>query len=164
MPAEPGSSDPLARAVEEARSIAGRRPRRRAPRERPEERAWSGAGPDARDPQPLDAEIGRLVEEAGWRSTMPVATVMGAWDRLVGADVAAHCRPQRLVDGELTLVAESTAWATQLQLLARQLHTRLSAELGDGIVTRIRVVGPTAPNWAHGPRRVTGRGPRDTYG
>jgi predicted nucleic acid-binding Zn ribbon protein len=26
------------------------------------------------------------------------------------------------------------------------------------------VHGPTAPTWGRGPRRVAGRGPRDTYG
>jgi len=31
-------------------------------------------------------------------------------------------------------------------------------------VQRLRVHGPTAPDWRHGPLRVTGRGPRDTYG
>jgi predicted nucleic acid-binding Zn ribbon protein len=104
------------------------------------------------------------VAAAGWQATLPTATVMGAWDALVGADVAAHCRPERLIDGELVLVAESTAWATQLRLLTRPLLARLRAELGEGVVTRLRVHGPTAPSWRRGPRRVTGRGPRDTYG
>jgi predicted nucleic acid-binding Zn ribbon protein len=64
----------------------------------------------------------------------------------------------------LVLVAESTAWATQLRLLAGRLQARLSAEVGSGVVTRIRVHGPSAPSWRRGPRRVAGRGPRDTYG
>jgi predicted nucleic acid-binding Zn ribbon protein len=32
------------------------------------------------------------------------------------------------------------------------------------VVTRLRVQGPAAPSWVHGPRHVRGRGPRDTYG
>jgi predicted nucleic acid-binding Zn ribbon protein len=156
--------DPLRRALRDARTIAGRTSRQRLPAERRREPGYTGADADERDPQPLGAEIERLVAEAGWRPTMPAATLMGAWDRLVGAEVAAHCRPERLVDGELVLVAESTAWATQLRLLARPLLARLAAELGAGVVERIRVNGPVTPNWAHGPRRVTGRGPRDTYG
>jgi predicted nucleic acid-binding Zn ribbon protein len=105
-----------------------------------------------------------LVANAGWDVTIRAATVMGAWERLVGADIAAHCRPAKLDSGELTLVAESTAWATQLRLLSRQLLDRLAADLGSGVVTRLRVYGPAAPSWRHGPRRVAGRGPRDTYG
>lgn len=97
---------------------------------------------------------------------MSVATVMGRWDALVGPEVAAHCRPERLDDdGVLTLVAESTAWATQLRLLSRSLLSRLAAEVGPDVVRSVRVKGPSAPDWRHGPRRVTGgRGPRDTYG
>jgi creatinine amidohydrolase/Fe(II)-dependent formamide hydrolase-like protein len=45
-----------------------------------------------------------------------------------------------------------------------RLLDRLAADLGPDVVRRIRVHGPTAPDWRHGPLRVTGRGPRDTYG
>jgi predicted nucleic acid-binding Zn ribbon protein len=89
---------------------------------------------------------------------------MGRWEQIVGADIASHAQPSSLRDGELVLVAESTAWATQLRLLAGRLQARLTAEVGSGVVTRIRVHGPSAPSWRRGPRRVAGRGPRDTYG
>jgi predicted nucleic acid-binding Zn ribbon protein len=90
--------------------------------------------------------------------------VFGAWERVVGADVAAHCRPVKLVEGELTVEAESTAWATQLRLLTKKLLAQIGAEVGPNVVTRMRIHGPTAPSWSRGPRRVAGRGPRDTYG
>jgi len=153
-------------AMERARAAARRSGSKTArtplPRRSTGER--SGAWPDDRDPQLLGDELERLVENQGWAATMPTATLMGAWDRLVGPDVAAHCRPERLTDGELVLVAESTAWATQLRLLSRSILERLRAEVGEGVVRRLRIHGPTTPNWSHGPRRVTGRGPRDTYG
>ena len=38
------------------------------------------------------------------------------------------------------------------------------AGVGGDVVTKLRVVGPTAPSWKKGPRTVRGRGPRDTYG
>ena len=42
---------------------------------------------------------------------------------------------------------------------------RLNAELGDGTVTVVEVLGPTAPSWKHGRLGTRdGRGPRDTYG
>jgi predicted nucleic acid-binding Zn ribbon protein len=70
-----------------------------------------------------------------------------------------------LRDGDLELAAESTAWATQLRLLSRQILAKLRAELGPGVVVRIVVRGPTAPSWQHGPLRAPdSRGPRDTYG
>jgi len=70
----------------------------------------------------------------------------------------------RLEAGRLTCVAESTAWATQIRLMSRALLDRIADELGAGVVTTLHVQGPTAPDWRHGPLRVTGRGPRDTYG
>ena len=56
------------------------------------------------------------------------------------------------------------AWAAQLKLLSHSLLKRFDEELGQGVVTIIRVLGPSAPNWRHGFRSVPGRGPRDTYG
>jgi predicted nucleic acid-binding Zn ribbon protein len=70
----------------------------------------------------------------------------------------------RLERGELTLEAESTAWATQLRLLSGRLLNSIGKEIGHGVVTRLRIHGPAAPSWNWGPRRVRGRGPRDTYG
>jgi predicted nucleic acid-binding Zn ribbon protein len=72
--------------------------------------------------------------------------------------------PDKLEDGVLTIVAESTAWATNLTLLSRTILDRLASEVGAGVVRRLHVHGPTAPDWRHGRLRVTGRGPRDTYG
>jgi predicted nucleic acid-binding Zn ribbon protein len=127
-------------------------------------RGYSGPGPDPRDPQPFGAVLARLVKARGWQRPAAEATVFGAWERVVGADVAAHCRPVKLEDGALTVEAESTAWATQLRLLAAKLLVRIAGEVGSNVVTKLHIHGPAAPSWNRGPRRVRGRGPRDTYG
>ncbi|MBN9109733.1 MAG: DUF721 domain-containing protein [Pseudonocardia sp.] len=139
-------------------------PRRRRAGGRGNRRRWSGPGPDDRDPQPFGKMLSRVSMDRGWSPRLTDATVLGRWPQLVGPDIADHCTPVSLRDGELTLQAESTAWATQLRTLQRQLLARLAAAVGDGVVRRIRVVGPSAPSWRHGPRHVRGRGPRDTYG
>jgi len=154
------------RLLDRARST-GRKPRTtrgRPGRVPPDEQPWSGPAADSRDPALLGASIGDVVAEQHWESTLRSAGLLARWEQIVGAEIAAHCRPQRLEAGELTCVAESTAWATQLRLLSRQVLDRIAKELGPGVVRRIRVHGPTAPDWRHGPLRVTGRGPRDTYG
>jgi predicted nucleic acid-binding Zn ribbon protein len=128
-------------------------------------RRWSGPGPDDRDPQPFGRLVSRVSMDRGWSSRLTDATVLSRWPELVGPDIADHCTPISLRDGELTLQAESTAWATQVRTLQRQLLGRLAAAVGRDVVRRIRVVGPTGPSWRHGPRSVRGgRGPRDTYG
>jgi len=89
----------------------------------------------------------------------------GRWPQIVGTDVAAHCTPETFTDGKLLVRTDSTAWATQLTLLAPTVVRRLNEELGDGTVTVIDVLGPHGPSWKRGPRSVRdGRGPRDTYG
>ncbi len=128
-------------------------------------RRWSGSGPDAaRDPQPLGLTMRSWVKAAGAGADLTKATLFGRWERIVGADVAGRCTPVALVDGELTVQAESTAWATQIRLLAPQLLAKINTELGDRAVVRIRAKGPAGPSWRFGERHVRGRGPRDTYG
>jgi predicted nucleic acid-binding Zn ribbon protein len=128
----------------------------------------SGRRPRREDPEPLDAAIGGLIDAHGWREATAMGSVFGRWAQIVGPDLAAHTRPDSLTDRVLTVVADSTAWATQVRLLAAQLVRRLNAELGDGSVLRVNVRGPAAaagPPRRPGEWRVRGgRGPRDTYG
>ncbi len=147
------------------RKAAGRTPlTRRGAANNLKRRRWSGAGPDARDPQPLSSTLRSWVAAAGAGADLTKATVFGRWPQIVGADVADHCTPVSLVDGELMVQAESTAWATQIRMLSPQLVRRINDEVGARSVTRIRARGPAAPSWKFGNRHVSGRGPRDTYG
>lgn len=158
----------LARSI--ARSLAREPARRGEPRaKRRVDPQVSGAHPDDRDPQTLDATIGRLVAEQGWGSDVRVHGVFSRWDGIVGRDVAQHARPVSYVrdddGGRVVVQTDSTAWATQMRLLAATVVRRLNEELGDGTVTVIDVQGPSAPSWKKGRRSVRGgRGPRDTYG
>lgn len=127
-------------------------------------RRWSGASADNRDPQPLGRLASRLAVDRGWTPQLASGRLFGQWSGIVGEEVAQHARPVALRDGELTVAAESTAWATQLRLLQRKLLVKIAAGIGTGVVTKLNIQGPAAPSWRHGHRRVRGRGPRDTYG
>jgi len=127
-------------------------------------RRWSAAGPDERDPQTLGRVAFRLATERGWSGRLAGATVFHRWSELVGSEVAEHAQPVALRDGELTVQASSTAWATQLRTLQKQLLRRIAAGLGPDVVKRMKVIGPSTPSWRLGPRHVRGKGPRDTYG
>ncbi|CAM3498318.1 DciA family protein [Nocardioides dubius] len=125
----------------------------------------SGAHPDERDPQLLDSTMGRLVSDLGWALDLKVHSVFGRWPAIVGDEVAQHCTPIAFADGKLTVRTDSTAWATQLRLLAPTLVRRLNEELGHGTVVVIEVEGPHLPSWRKGRFSTRdGRGPRDTYG
>ncbi|MDT0202412.1 DciA family protein [Nocardioides sp. AE5] len=162
----------LARSI--AKSIAAasmnaprrkKRPTRRRPERSGGRPKASGAFPDERDPQTLDTTLSRLVSDHGWALDLKVHGVFGRWPAIVGDEVAQHCRPISFTDGRLTVQTDSTAWATQLRLLAPTLVRRLNEELGHGSVTVIDVEGPNLPSWRKGRLRSRdGRGPRDTYG
>ncbi|HSZ30742.1 MAG TPA: DciA family protein [Pseudonocardiaceae bacterium] len=161
----PRGADIARAALESARAgrrkSAGKQGKQTVPRRR---RGWSGARPDDRDPQPLGRLASRLVADRGWVDRVSAGVVFARWTQLVGAEIAEHAQPVSLKDGELLVRASSTAWATQLRLLQRQLIARITAGVGPGVVKALRVQGPAAPKWVHGPRHVRGRGPRDTYG
>jgi Dna[CI] antecedent, DciA len=116
------------------------------------------------DPQLLGQAIGGLLDQQGWQQRAAIGSVFGRWAEIVGRDLAAHTQPDAFADGELAVIADSTAWATQVRLLAPQLVRRLNAELGDGTVRRVKVRGPAPPRQRGGWRVPGSRGPGDTYG
>ncbi|OBI49701.1 DUF721 family protein [Mycobacterium sp. E787] len=127
-------------------------------------RSWSGPGPDTRDPQPLGRLARDLAKKRGWSTRVAEGTVLGHWPSVVGHQIADHATPTALSDGVLSVTAESTAWATQLRMMQAQLLAKIAAAVGNGVVTSLKITGPTAPSWRKGPRHIAGRGPRDTYG
>ncbi|GAA2653002.1 DUF721 domain-containing protein [Streptomyces vastus] len=126
----------------------------------------SGARADGRDPMALGSAINRLITERGWETPAAVGGVMGRWPQIVGDDLAKHCVPEKYDEDERTLIVrcDSTAWATNLRLLAPQLVARLNEDLGHGTVRLIKVHGPGGPARRFGPLRAPGsKGPGDTY-
>jgi predicted nucleic acid-binding Zn ribbon protein len=165
--------DLVRRTLEEARAAAraqgkdaGRgRAAPRAPRRvAGQRRRWSGPGPDIRDPQPLGSLARDLAKKRGWSAQVAEGTVLGHWASVVGRQIADHATPTALREGVLSVTAESTAWATQLRMVQAQLLAKIAAAVGNGVVTSLKITGPTAPSWRKGPRHIAGRGPRDTYG
>jgi predicted nucleic acid-binding Zn ribbon protein len=148
------------------RVVAGTTPAAKQRRRFPSVRTQrvTGSGPDDRDPQLVKSLIERLVGDHGWDVNLRVHGIFGRWPELVGEDIGAHATPESFNDGVLTVRTDSTAWATQLSLLAPQILARLNEELGHGTVTTIDVRGPQGPTWKKGRYSAKGRGPRDTYG
>jgi predicted nucleic acid-binding Zn ribbon protein len=174
-PAEPTDddtriADAAAAALARARASAadrglrpGMKPRKR--RRPVGEPTLSGSARDGRDPTLLGDQLDRLLVDRGWKVDVAVGAVMGRWAEIVGPDIAAHVTPVTFDDAVLTVQADSTAWATQMKLLASRVLARIEEEIGVGAVTELKVLGPSAPSWRRGARRSPdSRGPRDTYG
>src|SRR5690242_10277703 len=104
----------LARSI--ARGLAGKTGarKRRTSRRRPDPIS-SSAHPDDRDPQTLDATLGRFVAERGWQTDLRVHGVFTRWGAIVGSEVAEHVTPETYADGRLVVRTDSTAWATQMK-------------------------------------------------
>lgn len=149
----------LSRARAESRSAPPRPTRRRS---------TPASFTNDRDPQTVDTVLRRWVRDQGFESEVGSGSLIARWAEIVGAQLADHVIPDGVRDTptgrELLLRADSTAWATQVRLLIPQILGRIRALLGAGVVDRIRVTGPAPPRGPSGPRRVPGRGPRDTYG
>jgi predicted nucleic acid-binding Zn ribbon protein len=156
-------SDPLGLARDIADSYRGAStPPLRRRRKRP---STAGGRANRDDPVPVSDLMGELVRDRGWDERLNVQRVFTDWPTVVGPDVAAHSSVEGFDDGVLTVRADSTSWAKELQLLAPGLVRRLNAELGQDTVLRVDIRGPQAPSWKRGKRAVRdGRGPRDTYG
>lgn len=153
----------LARARRSARE-KGLRPGQQPVRRRPFGEA-ARTKVDGRDPSALGDQMERMLSERGWKVDVAAGSVLAKWPEIVGDEVAAHAQATGFEDGVLTVRADSTAWRTQLGYMTSTILGRIEETIGPNIVTELRFLGPSAPSWSKGPRKVHGgRGPRDTYG
>lgn len=132
--------------------------------ERSQSAGYSGARPDARDPQPMKAVLEKMLINLGWDRGMSEGRVLAEWEQIVGPAIAAHSHIVSFEDGVLVISADSSAWASQLRMLGPQIITKIHQQVGSQVVSEIKVAGPAAKSWKKGKRTVNWRGPRDTYG
>lgn len=169
MSDEPSGADLAREALDQAKARAKRLPTEEQRRVAAEARAAKRRGGGKRgkgDPQSFGAAIEAFLKVRGWDHDARVHAVLARWPEIAGPEIADHCVPATLRDGDLVLTAESTAWATQLRLMARQIAERVNADLGAAVVTSVKVHGPASARARKpGEWRVRGgRGERDTYG
>ncbi|MFG6444613.1 DUF721 domain-containing protein [Microbacterium sp. P07] len=117
-----------------------------------------------RDPRGVGDVLSDLTRTAGWNSVLAREDLVRTWDDVAGAETAQHTRPVALDAGMLTVQADSTAWAKQLQLMRAHILSEIVRKFPEAGVDSIRFIGPDVPSWKWGPRAIQGRGPRDTYG
>ena len=127
---------------------------------------YTGPGESTRDPKPLGGIVGQLIRSRGWKEPVAVSSVLARWDDLMGPEVSAHAQPVRFENSIVEVRCDSTAWATELRLMQRQIVQMFDRELGAGVVSSVRIFGPNNGRWSsRGPKRAPGgRGVRDTYG
>ncbi|MGH9296893.1 MAG: DUF721 domain-containing protein [Acidimicrobiales bacterium] len=88
---------------------------------------------------PIREALSDLLRARGLSGTLVLADILACWQAAAGPEVAAHVRPVSLRGKELVVEVDQPAWATQVQLLAARLLSRLSEELGFVAVEQLKV-------------------------
>jgi predicted nucleic acid-binding Zn ribbon protein len=119
---------------------------------------------EGRSPKKLGSSIEELIKGFGWQGKVAEGDLFANWKLIVGDRVAEFSYPEDFSKGILTIRCKSTAWATQLRLMSKEIMQKVSERTPDLEVKEIKVLGPQAPSFKRGLRSVPGRGPRDTFG
>jgi predicted nucleic acid-binding Zn ribbon protein len=109
---------------------------------------------DRKDPQRVGDLIGRYLRREGLAKRVDLAGAVDRWAEVVGPKVAAVTRAEAVSpDGILWVRVTSSAWATELSLMAPRILGRLNQDRG-GQVREIRcLVGPIPPEKDNRPPR-----------
>lgn len=117
------------------------------------------------DPQLLSELFSHIIKDREWENPLAEGNLFSSWEKVVGTDISQHASPVSLVDGVLTLQTSSTAWATQLKLVAPAILETVQRSAPGVLVESLVFIGPQGPSWKKGLRSIRGaKGPRDTYG
>jgi hypothetical protein len=94
-----------------------------------------------------------LAERGGWGGIVELCRLQAEWPGLVGATLAAHAAPERIVRGRLTVV-DTSAWLVQLSFFKAEIQRKVNALLGEDRVTEVFLqVGRLRPAARAAPER-----------
>lgn len=118
---------------------------------------------ESSEPQPVGELINELIKHRDWQGGLSEGEIFLKWHEVVGDEIASRCEPVEIRDEKLIIQCSSTAWATQLNLVKREVLETVQ-KIAPGIKA-LEILGPNAPSWRKGLRTIQGsKGPRDTYG
>jgi predicted nucleic acid-binding Zn ribbon protein len=101
---------------------------------------------DRNRPRPVSESLELVLRHLGAPPADALNTVLTRWPEIVGEQVAGRAVPVTVHDGRLTVRVEDPAWASQLRWLEQQVIERVSALVGEGVVTAVEVrVGAAEP-------------------
>ncbi|WP_370625211.1 DciA family protein [Corynebacterium sp. TAE3-ERU30] len=114
------------------------------------------------------SSVGEVLSEEitarGWGKDLANGWVQTHWPELVGPTIAGYAVVERVKGTTVYVRCSTTPQATNLRAMQRMILAKIAEKVGPNVVTTLKIHGPEAPSWRHGPLHVKGRGPRDTYG
>lgn len=171
--------DPISAAFEHMRAEAAKRgdvpdlryQAAKVVKPKPKTKKWTNSAADGRrvsrmafDVEGFGSILAEEIKQRGWKKGIAGGWIHNNWEGLVGPQIAAHTSVEMLKDKKLFITCDSTAWATNLRMMQRTILQAIAEKVGPDVVAELKIFGPKAPSWRHGPLHVKGRGPRDTYG
>ena len=94
-----------------------------------------------RPPMRRAAKAGDLLDAllTGWglEERLQQYRALVIWDEVVGPQIAARTRPEKIRDDVLEVCVDQPTWMQQLQLLKPQILAKLNARLGEGSLREI---------------------------
>jgi len=90
-------------------------------------------------PIPIAESLAKVASRLTKADLRGLGALLDGWEDVVGAQIARHATPIRLLDGVVTVAVDEPAWATQLRLVAGKLKGPLGAVAGCQI-DRVEVV------------------------
>ena len=99
--------------------------------------APSAHDPKAGKPQLVGDLLSRVLNRKGLGAKLEAASVIPEWESLVGPQIAAVTRPQRVSEGVLFVGVANSPWMMELNLMKAELMRRLNAGKGDGRIKQI---------------------------
>ena len=118
----------------------------------------------AGDRELIGGVLNNLISDRDWDSGLAEGNLFVNWKNIVGDEIAQHAQPISILDNVLTVQSSSTAWATQLNLIAADLLATIQKDATGVLIERLAIIGPQTPTWKKGVRTIrNARGPRDTY-
>jgi hypothetical protein len=88
---------------------------------------WTPVDDAGDEPRRLSDSLAVVARSLGLGDTSQLMTVFGDWSGVVGDVLGAHSRPERLRDGELVVVVDEPAWATEFRFHTSSILDRLNA-------------------------------------
>jgi predicted nucleic acid-binding Zn ribbon protein len=81
--------------------------------------------------------LSRVLDRKGLGAKLEAASVLTEWESLVGPQIAAVTRAQKVSEGVLFVAVDSSAWMMELNLMKMELMRRVNAGKSGGRIRQI---------------------------
>lgn len=82
----------------------------------------------------ISSAVEQLLARKSWKGHVMASRVSLEWNEIVGPEIAARTRPERLDHGRLYISCEHDVWRTELHYLKPEILKRVAEVLGEGVV------------------------------